>query len=207
MDTTTVILVVLIVLVVVLIVDRVRGQQKLREQINDLSRVVGDEVRGGIGVFGDVREKLGELTKRTKDIEEVGKNISSLQELLRAPKFRGGFGELMLERLLADILPHDNYALQYRFRSGEAVDAIIRIGGHLVLSRFERLHPRVEAALQAVPAAVLSTIVAPAAVSRGPVELVTMVLAVILCLRFNPMVVLVASLGVLVALRHATGAF
>ena len=146
MDTTTVILVVLIVLVVVLIVDRVRSQQKLKEQINDLSRMVGEEVRGGVSVFGDVRERLGELTKRTKDIEEVGKNISSLQELLRAPKFRGGFGELMLERLLADILPRDNYALQYRFQSGEAVDAIIRIGGHLVpidskfpLEDFERV--------------------------------------------------------------------
>lgn len=82
-----------------------------------------------------------------------------------------------------------------------------RIGGHLVLSRFQRLHPRVEAALQAVPAAVLSTIVAPAVVSRGPLELASMVLAVILCLRFNPMVVLAASLAVLVGLRHATGVF
>jgi len=134
------------VLVVFLIADRVRGQRKLREQMDNLSRVVGEEVRGGVSVFGDVRERLGELTKRTKDIEEVGKNISSLQELLRAPKFRGGFGELMLERLLADILPRDNYALQYRFRTGEAVDAIIRIGGHLVpidskfpLEDFERI--------------------------------------------------------------------
>lgn len=146
MDTLTIVTIVLIVLVVFLIADRVRGQRKLREQMDNLSRVVGEEVRGGVSVFGDVRERLGELTKRTKDIEEVGKNISSLQELLRAPKFRGGFGELMLERLLADILPRDNYALQYRFRTGEAVDAIIRIGGHLVpidskfpLEDFERI--------------------------------------------------------------------
>jgi len=127
-----IIIVVLAILVVVLVVDRVHGQQKVKEQIDSLSRVVGEKIEGSLGIFGDVRERLGELATRTKSIEEVGRNISSLQELLRAPKFRGGFGELLLERLLADILPRDNYSLQYRFQSGETVDAVIRIGGHLV---------------------------------------------------------------------------
>ena len=52
---------------------------------------------------------------------------------------------------------------------------LTRIGGHLVLSRFERVHPRVEAGLNAVPAAVLTTLVAPAAVSAGPAELLALV--------------------------------
>lgn len=39
---------------------------------------------------------------------------------------------MMLERLLADILPAANYALQHRFAGGEAVDAVISIGGSLV---------------------------------------------------------------------------
>lgn len=81
-----------------------------------------------------------------------------------------------------------------------------RIGGHLILSRFRTLHPRVESALQAVPAAVLSTIVAPAALTRGPLELAAMILAMVLCLRVSPIVVLVASLAFLVGLRHVTGA-
>ena len=95
MDVLTVVIIgILAVLVIFLIVDRVRGQQRIKEQVDTLARVVGERVEGSIGVFGDVRERLGELTKRTKDIEEVGKSISSLQEALRAPKFRGGFGEL-----------------------------------------------------------------------------------------------------------------
>ena len=81
-----------------------------------------------------------------------------------------------------------------------------RIGGHLVLSRFKTLHPRVESALQAVPAAVLSTIVAPSALTRGPLELAAMVLALILCLRVHPILVLTLSLAFLVGLRHLTGA-
>jgi len=133
MDVLSVVIIgILAVVVIFLIWDRVRGQQRIKEQIDTLARVVGERVEGSMSVFGDVRERLGELTKRTKDIEEVGKSISSLQEALRAPKFRGGFGELGLERLLADSLPSDAYRLQHRFRSGEAVDAVVRIGGNLV---------------------------------------------------------------------------
>ena len=47
--------------------------------------------------------------------------------------------------------------------AGAVLTFLTRIGGHLVLSRFERIHPRVEVALNAVPAAVLTTLVAPAA--------------------------------------------
>ncbi len=141
-----VIIILLVILVSFFLWDRLRGQQRWKEQGETLSKMVGEKVEGSVGVFGDLREKLGELTKRTKDIEEVGKSISSLQEILRAPKFRGGFGELLLERLLTDILPRQNYSLQYRFRSGETVDAVIRIGGNLVpidskfpLEDFERI--------------------------------------------------------------------
>ena len=52
--------------------------------------------------------------------------------------------------------------------AGGLATYLTRIGGHLVLSRFSSIHPRVEAALNAVPAAVLTTLVAPAAVFSGP---------------------------------------
>jgi DNA recombination protein RmuC len=141
-----VIIVLLAVLVVFFLWDRLRAGQRWKEQSDALSKTVGERIADTTRVFGEVKESLGKLTQRTEQIQEVGKNISSLQDLLRAPKFRGGFGELLLERLLADILPHDNYSLQYKFRNGETVDAVIRIGGNLVpidskfpLEDFERV--------------------------------------------------------------------
>ena len=141
-----VIIILLAVLVVFFLWDRLRASQRWKEQSDALSKTVGERIADTTKVFGEVKESLGKLTQRTEQIQEVGKNISSLQDLLRAPKFRGGFGEFLLERLLADILPHNNYSLQYKFRNGETVDAVIRIGGNLVpidskfpLEDFERI--------------------------------------------------------------------
>ena len=127
-----VIIALLAIIIVFFIWDRFRQEQRWREQSDTLSKTVGERIADTTRVFGEVQKSLGELTKGTQQIEEVGKNIASLQEILRAPKFRGGFGELLLERLLADILPHENYELQHRFDSGETVDAVIRIGDKLV---------------------------------------------------------------------------
>jgi DNA recombination protein RmuC len=76
-------------------------------------------------VVGDLREKVGQ-------IHEVGKAAQELVGIMRAPKLRGGMGEFFLGDLLAQILPREHYSLQYRFKSGDAVDAVIRIGPSLV---------------------------------------------------------------------------
>ncbi len=107
-------------------------QSQLKEQADVLSRVVGERMDSGLRVFGDVRERLGELTQKVRNIEEVGRDIAGLGDLLKAPKFRGGFGELLLERLLGDIMPSDSYELQHAFKNGSVVDAVVRIGGNLV---------------------------------------------------------------------------
>lgn len=79
-----------------------------------------------------VDQQLGRLSESTRRMLEVGREISELQQMLRAPKPRGQFGELLLERLLADMLPQGNFALQHRFANGHIVDAVISFGGGLV---------------------------------------------------------------------------
>lgn len=76
--------------------------------------------------------QLGELGEVTRQILDVGRDISGLQEILRAPKPRGGLGEFLLGDLLAQILPADHYQVQYEFRGGEKVDAVIRLRDGLV---------------------------------------------------------------------------
>ena len=77
-----------------------------------------------------------------------------------------------------------------------------RIGGHLVLSRFERIHPRVEAGLNAVPAAVLTTLVAPVATTGGPAEWTALLVAGLVALRGGLSAMFVAGAVVLILARN-----
>jgi DNA recombination protein RmuC len=56
------------------------------------------------------------------------KDLARLEQALRPPKARGGFGELLLENFLQDSLPPSAYSMQHGFRSGERVDAVVRVG-------------------------------------------------------------------------------
>jgi DNA recombination protein RmuC len=91
------------------------------------------ETTGEIGKnLGDVQSHLGKVESATREVLEKSKDIATLQDLLRAPKFRGGMGELFLGDLLQQILPPANFELQHKFKTGETVDAVVKIGTNLV---------------------------------------------------------------------------
>jgi uncharacterized membrane protein len=79
----------------------------------------------------------------------------------------------------------------------------MRIGGYLVLARFERLDPRVEAALDAVPASVITAIVAPVAFVTGPAETIASAVVMVVALRVSIMPTLLVGAAVIIALRAA----
>jgi len=88
---------------------------------------------------------------------------------------------------------------------GAIVTYLTRVGGHLVLSRFERVHPRVEAALNVVPAAVLATLVAPALLTAGPAELAALVVTGVVALRYGMLALFLAGAATLIVLRQFMG--
>ena len=106
--------------------------QLVNQQLQNSSGQIGQRLDSAREVISRVSEKLGELSKTSEQIHEVGKNIATLQEILRPPKLRGGLGEQFLGELLSQILPPEFFTLQYTFSSGERVDAVVRIGGKLV---------------------------------------------------------------------------
>ena len=73
--------------------------------LQETNQHIGSRLDSATKVVGDVREHLGRLEKSNQRLYEIGKDISSLQDLLRAPKIRGGIGEYMLVNLLKQILP------------------------------------------------------------------------------------------------------
>lgn len=97
-------------------------------------------------LFGDIRKDLGAMQEAAKGMHDIGKSISSFQELLLSPKVRGGFGEILLNDLIKDVLPEAHYAFQYAFRDGSKVDAVIKTEDRVIpidskfpLEEFQRM--------------------------------------------------------------------
>jgi DNA recombination protein RmuC len=100
--------------------------------------------------MGKIGEQLGGLDQAAKRMAEVeqtlGRDVSSLKEILQPPKLRGVFGELRLEQLLQDTLPAAKFSTQHRFSDNSVVDFVIQTPDGLVpidskfpLETFKRL--------------------------------------------------------------------
>jgi DNA recombination protein RmuC len=104
----------------------------LTESINNTQSSMDQRLEAASKTMLEVQRQLGTVNEAVKRVFDVGQDIASLHEILRAPKIRGGMGELFLEDLLSQILPRQFFSLQHSFKSGEKVDAVIRAGEKMV---------------------------------------------------------------------------
>ncbi len=115
-------------------VDRKLGtsMDSVSQRLDSNTKVLGERLDNAARVIGDVQKNLGAMGQETQRIKEIGQDIASLSEILRSPKLRGGMGEYFLGDLLGQILPPQHFELQHGFKSGEKVDAVVRLSGKLV---------------------------------------------------------------------------
>lgn len=69
---------------------------------------------------------IGALNKNVGEMSEVGRGIRSLQEFLQSPKLRGNIGEQVLKDMIGQTFPKNSFHLQYAFKSGVKVDAVLK---------------------------------------------------------------------------------
>ena len=65
-------------------------------------------------------------------VHEIGQQMRDFQHMFRTPKLRGTIGEQLLNDLLFQVLPKSNVRLQYRFKNGQTVDAVLVLDKGLV---------------------------------------------------------------------------
>jgi DNA recombination protein RmuC len=75
--------------------------------------------------FAGLQKQVGEMTEQARQLSELSRAVTAIEHVLRAPKLRGNFGEEQLENLLGLVFSKQQYALQYRFTSGEITDAVL----------------------------------------------------------------------------------
>jgi DNA recombination protein RmuC len=92
--------------------ETVRTLQENTKQLNERLETTARVIR-------DVEKEVGQMS-------EIGRNMRELQDFLKSPKLRGNIGEQVLKDLIAQMFPKSSFHLQYEFKSGEKVDAVIQ---------------------------------------------------------------------------------
>src|SRR3989339_576314 len=114
----------------------------LQQQINDLTRQLGDKIDQTTQhsskmlqdqfmetsrISKEVTEKLLKLEETNKQVVSFTDQLQNLEKVLTNAKTRGNLGEASLEMILSNILPPQSYEMQYHFENGESVDAVVKI--------------------------------------------------------------------------------
>lgn len=97
------------------VADQFNQSQKL---IQDINKVVTDQLIS-------VAKGVTEVSESTKQVFTIAEQLQNLEKVLKHQKQRGNLGEASLELILSNILPPTAYKLQYSFKNGETVDAVI----------------------------------------------------------------------------------
>lgn len=123
------------------------GMVLLQAQMQELARTLDAKVSESSRAmqehahrqFSESSKLIKEITTELTSVKEIGRQtqtyaeqLQSLQDLLKNPKQRGILGEYYLETVLRNVMSPEDYRIQYAFKNGEIVDAVIIINKKLV---------------------------------------------------------------------------
>ncbi|HEU5187650.1 MAG TPA: DNA recombination protein RmuC, partial [Candidatus Saccharimonadales bacterium] len=101
----------------------------LTERLDQNHTLMRDSIMKQFGestkLIADVTERLTKLDETNRRVVDVADELKLLQNVLQNPKQRGVLGEYYLQTVLSNVLPPDRFSLQYKFKDGEVVDAVI----------------------------------------------------------------------------------
>ncbi len=105
--------------------DAIKNSAQITGQMtSDAQTKMADELK-------NTRDQISQIQRQLGEVQQAGKQMSqtaqTLEGILGGAKSRGSLGEVTLERLLEDSLPSAQYAMQYKFSSGETADAVIKL--------------------------------------------------------------------------------
>lgn len=85
-----------------------------------------------VGLIKDITEKLTKLDETNRQVINFSSQLQNLQDILKNPKQRGVLGEFFLEETLKNVLPPNSYQMQYGFKDGSIVDAVVLVKDKLI---------------------------------------------------------------------------
>ena len=107
-------------------------RQTLDSKMGDSAKMFQQQFAQSAKIIRDVTERLTKLDETNKQVMGVADQLQGLEDVLKNPKHRGVLGEYYLENVLKNVLPPKNYQMQYEFKNGEIVDAVVFVKDKII---------------------------------------------------------------------------
>lgn len=102
-----------------------KNTETLQHQLGVTNQSINERLDKAALFMKTIGQEVGQM-------RELGKSMKDLQDFLQSPKLRGNIGEEILKDLLNQVLPTSNFSIQYKFKEGQTVDAIIKTDNGLI---------------------------------------------------------------------------
>jgi len=99
--------------------------QVLDNKLSESSKAIQEQFGQSARIVRDVTERLTRLDETNRQVVGFADQLKNLQDILKNPKQRGVLGEYYLETVLKNVLPPGTYKMQYSFKDGSIVDAVV----------------------------------------------------------------------------------
>jgi len=106
--------------------------QVLDSKLSESTKAIQSQFGQSTKIIQDVTEKLTRLDETNKQVVSFADQLRNLQDILKNPKQRGVLGEYYLETVLKNVLPPGSYQMQYPFKDGTIVDAVVFVGKRII---------------------------------------------------------------------------
>ncbi|HEX7651845.1 MAG TPA: DNA recombination protein RmuC [Candidatus Paceibacterota bacterium] len=123
------------------------GMMLLQKQVQDLARTLDSRVTESsrqmqeeahrrhtesAGLIKEITQELTSVKEISRQTASFAEELHDLQDILKNPKQRGILGEYYLETVLKNVMTPADYRIQYPFKNGEIVDAVVIVDKKLV---------------------------------------------------------------------------
>jgi len=104
----------------------------LDTKLGESTKAMREQFNASTRIIRDVTERLTKLDETNRQVVSFADQLQNLQDILKNPKQRGVLGEYYLETLLKNVMPPGRYQMQYPFKDGTIVDAVIFVQDKII---------------------------------------------------------------------------
>jgi DNA recombination protein RmuC len=107
-------------------------RQELDKKLSEVHQSNREQFGQSAKLISKITERLTKLDETNRQVVNFSEQLQNLQDILKNPKHRGVLGEYYLEETLKNVLAPNSYQMQYSFKDGDIVDAVVFVKDKII---------------------------------------------------------------------------